>query len=64
MQAFAWTSEAYLDWRRRRRLPIGIAPSTTAEDGGARRHAACGVIDAQPSPTTTIQAINFHAGAC
>ena len=63
MHAFAWTSEAFLDWRRRRRLPIGRAPSMSGEAGPVERRVVCGAIDPAPPPSPAIEAINFHVGA-
>ena len=63
MQAFVWTSEAFLDWRRQRRLPLGKAPAGESEEDVGEWRSACGVIERQAPPTAAIEAINFHAGA-
>ena len=63
MHAFAWASEAFLDWRNRRRLPLGRPPSLAAEDGPVERRSGCGVIDPAPPPSATLEAINAFAGA-
>ena len=61
MDAFAWTTEDYLSWRRNNKLPIGFSPMAAAL-AGATTYPDCGTIIAKNAPSPTLLKISRDMG--
>lgn len=62
MNAFAWSSEQFLAWRRTNRLPIGAPLFSRSITDDAEVLAGCGTNPSRSSRTLILSAIDRHAG--